>query len=172
MIVEAGYDVMTLLDPEVRRDDDSMSALWVLVLDENLRYLQLNKALETMSGSADLHVDQIVKSLTCGFGYPKYFVLAHGEPQAMRHDDGWLHDIDERIRKSPALVEFYLLGQVVFDPEGYYSSVARYSFRDYIGLEHLPRSASFPGPHAYPCDCPACKQHELMLETNRKRRST
>lgn len=168
MIVEAGYDVMTLLHGEMSADDESAEALWVLLLDENLRYLRLNKALLKMSGTADLHIGKIAEALTCDF-YPKYFVLAYSEPEVNQHHDGWLHGIDERIRESPDLLNFYMLGQVAFDPTGYYSSVPRYSFRDYIGLERLPRAASFAGPHTCPCDCPACTQHDRMLEANPKR---
>jgi hypothetical protein len=53
--------------------------------------------------------------------------------------------------------------------KGFYHDGPRYSFRDYVGYEHLPRTASILGPHEYPCDCLACTQHEEMLQRNRER---
>jgi len=167
MIIEAGYDVLTLLWPEVRKDAESKRALWVLNLDAELHFLSLRKACKDMTKPIEAYVREIRKVLTSDFRPVRYYVLAHTTPEIRIRHDGWLHDIDESLSRVPALIDHHLLGQVVFDPKGYYSTVPRYSFRDYPGLADLPRSASFAGPHPFGCQCPACEKFERTLAENR-----
>lgn len=61
MIIEAGYDVAELARYSVMRDDDSRRALWVLCLDEHLRYLNLSKACNVMVSTLEEHVDKASK---------------------------------------------------------------------------------------------------------------
>lgn len=98
-----------------------------------------------------------------------YFVLGHAVPETCASSEGWLYETDERIRLMPALTDYHLLGRVVFDPEGFYSSVPRYSFRDYPALSDLPRSATIRGPHEVGCQCFSCEQYERMLAENWER---
>jgi hypothetical protein len=84
-------------------------------------------------------------------------------------DSPWLRALDERLTADGWLGDVELLGQVVFDSSGYWSTVPRFDFREYIGLEHLPRSVSVLGPHELGCECVACVHFEQMLHENRLR---
>ncbi|SKA98989.1 hypothetical protein SAMN06295879_2645 [Agreia bicolorata] len=176
MIIEAGYDIVELLINGVanRRKKDTEDVdenpLWVLTMDSQLRYWSTTRVVDRMGSSSAEHVDDIARTLNEEPRYSRYYVLAHAERADKRDDDDWLYDLDQIIKHHPALEGHELLGHVVFDDTGAFSTVPRYSFRDYVGLEHLPRAASFPGPHEWlDCPCAACVQHEKLLKEIRTR---
>lgn len=169
MIIEAGYDIVELISASVTRDDETRRALWVMCMDADLHYLSIRRACDTMTESIESHVDDIVTVLKSDFRPVAYFVLGYAEPVTRAKRQGWLYETDERLRLMPALTDYRLLGSLVFDPEGYYSSVPRYSFRDYPSLSDLPRPATIRGPHEVGCHCVSCEQYERMLAANRER---
>ena len=169
MIIEAGYDILELMSASVTRDRKTRRALWVMCMDADLHYLSIRRACDTMTESIESHMDDIVTVLESDFRPVAYFVLGYAEPEKRTHPDGWLYETDERLRLTPALTDYHLLGSLVFDPDGYYSSVPRYSFRDYPSLFGLPRTATIPGPHEPDCHCVSCEQYERMLAANRAR---
>jgi hypothetical protein len=178
MIIEAGYDILELLVNSVanrQSTDPSDNAvrdgpLWVLTMDAQLRYWQTTRVVDKMGSSTDEHIDDIARKLNEEPHHSVYYVLAHTTSVTRQADDDWLYHLDQSIKHHPALEGHELLGQVVFDETGYFSTVPRYSFRDYAGLEHLPRAASFTGPHAWSnCLCAGCVQHEVLLKEIRAR---
>lgn len=72
-------------------------------------------------------------------------------------------------RLASELIEHELLNVYFSNGKSLYIRGPRYSFRDYFGYEHLPRTVSLPGPHEYPCSCLACTQHDEMLRRNQER---
>jgi hypothetical protein len=169
MIIEAGYDVLELMSASVTHDDESRRGLWVFCMDADLHYLSLRRASDAMTDPLESYVDDIASVLESDFRPVAYFVLGHAVPDTRDSSEGWLHEVDERLRLAPKLAGHELLGRVVFDPEGYFSSVPRYSFRDYPALSDLPRSATVRGPHEFHCHCFACEQHERLLAEIRER---
>ncbi|WP_022885510.1 hypothetical protein [Glaciibacter superstes] len=170
MIIEAGYDLMELLHPEVFKDEASRRGLWVLAMDEDLRLSFIRKVRDDVPSSLDAVIPDLVTSLDCEPLQVRYFVLAHMVPHTEHGIADEVQAQDELINDSPALVEYEFLGRFVFDGEYVYSSAPRYRFRDYIGYEHLPRTATFPGPHEFiTCSCMACRQYEAKLARNRER---
>ena len=162
MIIEAGYDLMTLLEPEVLKDNQSKQALWALGMDQHLRYMLLSKACDIMTGSPEEHINEIAEVLNCDFATIKCYALAHTAPETRADSNEWLHDVDERLRVTPALSNYCLLGRAVFNPDGY-SSIPRYRFHDYPGLSELPKTATIARRHNVDCDCFAYDQHERIL---------
>lgn len=169
MIIEAGYDIVELLAGTVRRNDETRRALWVMCMDADLHHLSIRRACDAMTGSIESHVDDIVRVLQTDFRPVTYFALAHAITEDRTNADEWLYESDERMRLLPTLTDHQLLGRVVFDPKGYYSTLPRYSFRDYPQLSDLPRTAIIRGPHEIDCQCVACEQFERMLAENRER---
>lgn len=169
MIIEAGYDIVELISASLTRDDETRRALWVMCMDADLHYLSIRRACDTMTESIESHVDDIVTVLESDFRPVAYFVLGYAEPEIRTHPNGWLYETDERLRLMPALTDYHLLGSLVFDPEGFYSSVPRYSFRDYPSLSDLPRAATIRGPHEIGCHCVSCEQYARMLDENWER---
>ena len=178
MIIEAGYDIVELLINEVanRRNTNSKDAaadenpLWVLIMDAQLRYWATTRVVDRMGASTAEHIDEIAWTLNEEPDCSRYDVLAHTTTVERCDDDDWLFQLDQVIKHHHALAGHELLGHIVFDPTGYFSTVPRHSFRDYPSLGHLPRAASFAGPHAWSgCPCGACVQHDELLEQIRSR---
>jgi len=168
MIIEAGYDVLQLLDGAVNKNSRSKRGLWLLAMNEYLRFQYLKKVAFDMTLPVEAYIDEVSAALHRDSLPTKYIVLAYRTRESMR-DSPWLHALDERLTADGWLGDVELLGQVVFDASGYWSTVPRFSFRDYIGLEHLPRSVSVLGPHDVGCECVACVHFEQMLHENRLR---
>jgi len=166
MIIEAGYDLVRLADDSVNRNSRSRRALWMIALDEHLRLLSTPRITRDMNLPVAAYIDEISAALRQSPLPVRYIALAYraaghssestrlGEADERLTADGWLGDVD-------------LLGQIVFDRTGFSSSVPRFSFRDYIGLEQLPRAVSVLGPHEVGCECVACVHFEQLLHENR-----
>jgi hypothetical protein len=178
MIIEAGYDIVELLlngvakrhSDDTRLHDDGEHPLWVLTMDAQLRYWSTTRVVDRMGASTGDHVEDIARTLNDEPQHSVYYVLAHTTNVRRDDDDDWLYEADQIIKDHPSLAGHELLGHVVFDATGFFSTVPRYSFRDYIGLEHLPRAASCAGPHEWlDCPCAACVQFDELLQANRQR---
>jgi len=133
-----------------------------MTMDNNLRELSIERVSRQFAGSVEQHLSEIYRTLSSesNHGLAKYFALAHGLPELSDDDSTatWVHLDDELLRTSPELVEFRYLGRAIYDGRWIFTSWPRYSFRDYFGYEDLPRTATFPGPHSFECECPACEQ--------------
>jgi hypothetical protein len=136
--------------------------LWVMTMDKNLREISIDRVSRKFEGSVEQHLSALFRTLSAdsNHGLVKYFALAHGLPELSDDDSTapWVHLDDELLHMSPELVEFRYFGRVVYDGKWILTSWPRYRFRDYIGYEDLPRTATFPGPHSFQCECPACGQ--------------
>ena len=172
MIIEAGYDLFELFAPKLfaKRGSKARRATWVVAMDENLRNMHMAKVGGDASGPIENHIHNVVKALNKrAVRDVAYYALAHLDTEF--HDDycNQFEHIEETLRLAPELIEHELLGLYVSNGKGLYSCGPRYSFRDYVGYEHLPRNAIIQGPHEMPCSCLACTQHEEMLRRNRER---
>jgi hypothetical protein len=168
MIIEAGYDVVQLADACVNRNSRSRRVLWMIALDEYLRLVSTSRIAREMRLPVAAYIDEISAALGRSAIPVRYIALAY-RAAGDSSDSTWLGEIDERLTADGWLGDVELLGQVVFDRSGYFSTVPRFSFRDYIGLEHLPRAVSVLGPHDLGCECVACVHFEQMLRENRRR---
>ena len=136
-------------------------------MDENLRYQGMKTVSGDASGAIESRIPKIVKALNKrAIRRVAYYALAHLDTEL--HDDysDQFEQLEETLRLAPELIEHELLGLYLSNGQGFYNSGPRYSFRDYVGYEHLPRNAIIAGPHEIPCTCVACKQRDEMLRRN------
>jgi hypothetical protein len=168
MIIEAGYDIVGLAAASVNRNSRTRRALWMIQMDEYLHLLTTTRITRDMALPVAAYIDEISAALRQSPIPVRYIALAY-RATSPSIDSAWLGEIDERLTADGWLGDVELLGQVVFDRTGYSSTVPRFSFRDYIGLEHLPRAVSVLGPHDVGCECVACVHFEQMLIENRQR---
>ena len=169
MIIEAGYDLMELFAPKlfVKRGSKRRTNTWVIAMDENLRHLHLTEVGGDASNPIEERIPQIEKALNKHKLRPVvYYALAHLDTNLHDDCDAEFDHLDETLRLAPELIEYLNLGIYLSNGKDVYSSGPRYSFRDYIGYEHLPRNAIILGPHECPCSCQACTQHDEMLRRN------
>lgn len=167
MIIEAGYDLLELF---AKHDSTRRTNTWVIAMDENLRHLHLTKVGGDASSPLEERIPKIVKALNRRQLRPVvYYALAHLDTEL--HDDysTEFDHLNEILELAPELIEYECLGTYLTNGKGFFSSGPYYSFRDYVGYEHLPRSATVLGPHGYPCSGVACARPEEMLQRNRDR---
>jgi|SRR5690606_19552940 len=172
MIIEAGYDLFELFAPKlfVRRSAKRRQGTWVIAMDENLRNLYTEEVGGEASEPIANRVADVAEALNKhSLGHVAYYALAQLDTELSGDWSGYFEDLCEPLRLSPELIEHEMIGTFLSDGKGVYSSGPRYSFRDYFGYEHLPRTAFFPGPHEYRCSCVACTQHEEVLQRNWER---
>ena len=172
MIIEAGYDLFELFAPKLFAKHGSTRRLgtWVIAMDENLRNMHLTKVGGDASDAIENRIPNIVEALNKrSFRPVAYYALAHLDTELHDDCDDEFEQLLEALQLAPELIDHELLGTYLSNGKSLYRSGPRYSFRDYVGYEHLPRTASIPGPHEYPCSCLACTQHEEMLQRNRER---
>jgi hypothetical protein len=144
----------------------------VIAMDENLRNMHMTKVGGDASDAIENRIPKIVEALNKrSFRPVVYYALAHLDTELQDDYDNEFEHLLEILRMAPELIDHELLGTYLSNGKSLYHDGPRYSFRDYVGYEHLPRTASIPGPHEYPCSCPACTQHEEMLQRNWERHS-
>lgn len=166
MIIEAGYDVLELFAHRLFPKKKSRTGMWVLLLDRDLRNIRV--APVRSDDSWPSRTRAITKALRSKKNYrkPAYFVVARRDT-SITGDEAWHEQCEALEAMDVAGVE--LLGSMLSCGREVYSSVARYSFRDYPSLEHLPRPAICEGPHAFiNCPCLACVQYEDRLAAARR----
>ncbi len=170
MIIEAGYDILQLFSPKIfKRRRHYRRGMWVLALDENLRNVYLTKV-----GGKDRDVEDrlhaVAKALDGrGLSPVAYWAAAVVETDYSGDLEAEFRHIDTTLSEAALLAGHHYLGCLFSNGKDLYSSVPRYSFRDYLGLEHLPRAAVCLGPHEIGCACLACTQFEERLQRNRER---
>ncbi|MBX3310502.1 MAG: hypothetical protein KF739_08730 [Cryobacterium sp.] len=172
MIIEAGYDLLELFAPKLfaKHGSKRRTNTWVIAMDENLRHLHLTKVGGDASSPIEERIPQIVKALNKSKLRPVvYYALAHLDTELHGDYEAEFDHLNEILELAPELIEYECLGTYLTNGKGFFSSGPRYSFRDYIGYEHLPRTATVLGPHERPCTCLACTQHDEMLQRNRER---
>jgi len=166
MIIEAGYDLVRLADASVNGGSRARRALWMIALDEYLRLISTTSIVREMHLPVAAYIDEISAALHRSSMPVKYLALAY-RSSTTSSDSTWLGESDERLTADGWLGDVELLGQIVFDRTGVFCTVPRFGFRDYIGLEHLPRAVSVLGPHDVGCECVACVHFEQLLRENR-----
>ena len=149
MIIEAGYDIVELLAGTVRSTAEGKRSLWVLCMDAELHHLGVYRARDIMTGPLESHADDILAVFESCYRPVAYFALAHSATETSPYSVDPHCDPDEPMRQLPALADHQFLGRLIFDDEGYYSTLPRYSFRDYPSLCDLPRTVTVPGPHEF-----------------------
>lgn len=174
MIIEAGYDIGTVLDPQLFGPQNPNTGLWVMTMDEDLRY----QYTERIAASADDRDEYVVAAIDLALRKDpifrvRYFVLVERgtasciakENSEESHLTAW----SKRLGNDSALASFELLSVYYSDGSAVCGSGPRYAFRDYIGLEHLPRAAVCRGPHDRLADecCLACQHHDERLTRTR-----
>lgn len=172
MIIEAGYDLFELFAPKLfaKRGPKRRQGTWVIAMDENLRNMHMTKVGGNASDAIENRIPKIVKALNKhSFRAVAYYALAHLDTGLPDDYSTEFDHLNETLQLAPELIEYECLGTYLTNGKGFFSSGPRYSFRDYVGYEHLPRTATVLGPHDYPCSCLACTQHEEMLQQNRER---
>jgi len=172
MIIEAGYDLFELFAPMlfVKHRSKAKRGTWVLAMDESLRNLHTTKVGGDASEAIENRIPNIVTALNKRALCPvAYYAVAHLDTQLSHDYSEPFEHFAETLRLAPELIQHELLSIYFSNGKSLYRDGPRYSFRDYIGYEHLPRTATIPGPHECSCSCLACTQHEEMLQRNRER---
>ncbi len=172
MIIEAGYDLFELFAPKLFAKPHAKggNGTWVLALDENLRNQHMAKVGGDASDAIENRIPKFVKALNKRALRPvTYYAVAHLDTELHGGYSEPFEHFSETLRLAPELIEHELLSIYFSNGKSIYSDGPRYSFRDYFGYEYLPRNATIPGPHEYPCACLACTQHDEMLRRNRER---
>jgi hypothetical protein len=143
--------------------------MWVLALDENLRNLYMTKV-----GGKQRDVENRLHAVAKALDGRRLRPVAYWAAAVVETDYGGdleegFHHIDTTLREAALLADHQYLGCYFSNGKELYGSVPRYSFRDYLGLEHLPRAAMCAGPHEFDCSCLACTQFEELLQRNRQK---
>jgi hypothetical protein len=178
MIIEAGYDVYQLLAPALLRTNRARDETHLLMLDENMRFHGLAKLSVNSTDAIADHAGDIRRELDVDRVLPTQYIVVgrlNTNFVCREEDHDWYPDshLDQYtagLRSSPLLNDVELLGHMYSNGTETCSDVPRYSFRDYLSLEHLPRAESFPGPHSFDGKCcPACARFFERLDANRAR---
>ncbi len=172
MIIEAGYDLFQLFAPHLfpKKRKPGRKAMWVIAMDDQLRQLYVKKVKGDAGATMESRVCDIADSLAGHFPTPTAYFAVGCLDTDLRGDYGAEFERQyDTLRSAPELIEHEFIGNYLSNGKSLYSSAPRYSFRDYVGLEHLPRVAILPGPHEYPCECLACVQFEEKLRANWER---
>ena len=170
MIIEAGYDILELFAPKLfKRRARNRRGMWVLALDENLRNLYLAKV-----GGKHREVEDRLHAIAKALDGRDLHAVAYWSAAVLDTEysgdlEHEFHHIDTTLREAALLADRQYLGCYFSNGKELYGSTPRYSFRDYVGLEGLPRAAVCPGPHEVDCSCLACTQFEERLRRNRER---
>ena len=159
MIIEAGYDLHTLLFD----GNHSHGALRMVCLGDDLRLLDIVTVMPRFSGHFDAAALDLVESaipdshdslpqLTT-----RYVALGYTVADASQYPHGFDMDRITALEGWLSCHGVRLLTIQVADDEGWASSGPMHSFDSYLGTEDLPRAVVIPGPHPFgTCECVAC----------------
>jgi hypothetical protein len=162
MIIESGHDVIQALCGFAA--EPPPGALWMVGMDESLRLCAVEKVVHPFDGTLDEHVDEVVGRLRSPWASIAYVVLAWATPEPVEREGPWLHELDARMRAHPDVPRDCLLGLVVFDGDGAWSTLPGCDFSLYRELEHLPRAHVIHGPHGDVCRCAVCSAERRMMQ--------
>jgi hypothetical protein len=162
MIIESGLDVIQALCGCAA--EPPPGALWMVGMDESLRVRAVDSLVEPFNGVLDDHLDEIVERIHSPWVPVAYLVLAWTTPDPVDRDGPWLHELDVRVRAHPDIPRDALLGLVVFDGTGAWSTLPGCEFSLYRELEHLPRAYVVHGPHGDTCRCVVCTAERRMMQ--------
>jgi hypothetical protein len=162
MIIESGLDILqTLCGPGA---EPPPGGLWMVGMDECLRLTVVDRVLDDFDGALEPILDEVVDALHSPYVPVAYFALAWTARETVDRESPWLGELDARLRQHADLPRDSLIGLVVFDGTGTFSTLPHCDFALYGELEHLPRALVVPGPHGWSCGCPVCAAERRMME--------
>jgi hypothetical protein len=160
MIIEAGYDLMTLFAPHLfpKNKQKHVRGTWVVALNDELRLMRMWHVKGSHTATFEELVEPIARKIAKSpHERVAYYCVAHVDTSLGARCCEEFERLDDLLHLAPELIETELLGVVFSDGTGFHQSTPHYSFRDYPALEHLPRAAVIPGPHpTFQCECVAC----------------
>ncbi len=163
MIIEAGYDLATLL---FDGGTDS-SALRIVMLDADLRLLAVRTVSTQFAGSLD---GATLEAVDAAIPEPdedeeegasryavRYVALGYRMPSIAGYPERFDWDRVKVFDEWLGCRGITLLGIQVSDSEGWASSGPMHRFEDYPLDEDIPRALVIPGPHPFlTCECAVC----------------
>lgn len=169
MIIEAGYDLATLLfdlgtDP---------SALRVVALDGDFRVISLTAVPGAFHGdlsavplsSIDSVIPEHDEDDEFAAHYAVQFVALGFRVERLREEYDGPDDAEKKIREWLACRGIDLLGTYVADGTRWQSSGPMKTFSTYLGAEDYPRVLSVRAPHPFlTCTCVVCGPERERLE--------
>jgi hypothetical protein len=162
MIIESGVDILqTLCGPGA---EPPPGGLWMVGMDACLRLTVVDRVVDDFDGALEPLLDEVVDLLHSPCVPVAYFALAWTTRETVDRESPWLGELDARVRRRAGLPRDSLLGLVVFDGTGSFSTLPHCDFALYRELEHLPRALAIPGPHGWSCPCPMCTAERRMAE--------
>lgn len=172
MIIEAGYDLATLL---FDGSTDS-SALRIVMLDEDLRLLAVRTVSRNFAGSLD---GDTLEAVDAAIPEPddnddsarfavRYVAIGYRMPSTTGYPEGFDWDRVRVFEEWLGCRGITLLGIQVSDREGWASSGPMHRFEDYALDEDIPRVLVIPGPHPFlTCECAVCAPRRARWEPRR-----
>jgi hypothetical protein len=163
MIIEAGYDLTTLLFDGARDSGE----LRIVMLDSELRALSAQSVVPRFDGSlgtATLEAvdaaipepDEDDDEVSARYAV-RYVALGYRIPSIEGYPEGFDWDRVRVFDEWLGCRGITLLGIQVSDGERWASSGPMHRFEDYALDEELPRVLVIPGPHPFlTCECAAC----------------
>lgn len=161
MIVEAGYDLATLLF-ESRAEP---GALRLVALDRELRLVASCTAVTSFAGDFDSAVleavDAAIPEPDGGVGFERFAVryvgLGYRVPDVSPYPEGFDWDRMKAVEEWLSHRGIHLLGIQVSDGERFASTGPIHMFESYALEEQIPRILVIPGPHPFlTCECAVC----------------
>jgi hypothetical protein len=161
MIIEAGYDLATLLFD----GRSAPGALRMVMLDTELRLVAVRTVSTMFTGTLD---SPALEAVDAAIPQPedddhlarfavRYVALGFEVPKISGYPEGFDWDRVTAIKQRLASRQIHLLGIQVSDGEGWASTGPMYSFESYALEEQIPRILVIPGPHPFlTCECAVC----------------
>lgn len=171
MIIEAGYDLMTLLfDGRFR-----VGSLRVVSLDGDFRVTSIDEVAGTIESASLEAVDAAIPDhdpddeIAVRYAV-RYAALGLEVPTV----EGYLERIDwEHVRRIEGWLDcrgIELLGIQISDGERWASTGPMKTFDTYLGSENYPRVLVIRAPHPdFTCECVVCASRRETLERARVR---
>jgi hypothetical protein len=162
MIIEAGYDLATLLF----ESRPSPAALRIVMLDAELRLVAVRTVSTDFGGALDSATLEAVDNAipepdqdddSVDRFAVQYVALGYEVPTIAGYPEGFDWDRVKVFEEWLGCRGVDLLGIQVSDGEGWASTGPMYSFESYALEEQIPRILVIPGPHPFlTCECAVC----------------
>jgi hypothetical protein len=169
MIIEAGYDLATLLFD----GRSTPGVLRMVMLDTELRLVAVRTLSTTFTGTLD---SATLEAVDAAIPQPedddhlarftvRYVALGFDVPATIGYPEGFDWDRVKAIEERLADRGVHLLGIQVTDGEAWASTGPMYSFESYALEERIPRILVIPGPHPFlTCECAVCAPRRANWE--------